>query len=117
MAIYDNLPVFKDTYDLMLKAFKMGSNFHRDIRYTLGEDLKKELMKVLKLIYKANAGHDKITYISEARETMVGVKLMFRLLMDMKQLSVKQYSAICLEIDTIAKQLTSWAKYQHSNKV
>lgn len=34
MAIYDNLPVFKDTYDLLLLFIRTSANMQRDFRYT-----------------------------------------------------------------------------------
>lgn len=41
MAHYENLPVYKAVYDLLLYVFRIGKNIQRDYRYTLGEDLKK----------------------------------------------------------------------------
>lgn len=37
MAIYDNLPVFKDTYDLLLLFIRTSANMQRDFRYTIGQ--------------------------------------------------------------------------------
>jgi len=36
MAIYDNLPVFKATYDLLLQVVKLSVHIRRAARYTLG---------------------------------------------------------------------------------
>lgn len=44
MAVYDNLPVFKDTYDLLLLFIRQGTHLQREFRYTIGQELKKELM-------------------------------------------------------------------------
>lgn len=35
MAIYDNLPVFKDTYDLLLQIIRLSMNLQRDFRKTI----------------------------------------------------------------------------------
>ena len=43
MAKYDELPVFKATYDLLLRIYMVSQHWSRDIRYTLGEELKKEV--------------------------------------------------------------------------
>ena len=55
MAKYDELPVFKATYDLLLRIYMVSQHWSRDIRYTLGEELKKEVIEILQLIYQANA--------------------------------------------------------------
>ena len=59
MAKYDELPVFKATYDLLLRIYMVSQHWSRDIRYTLGEELKKEVIEILQLIYQANASKKK----------------------------------------------------------
>ena len=52
MAKYDELPVFKATYDLLLRIYMVSQHWSRDIRYTLGEELKKEVIEILQLSTK-----------------------------------------------------------------
>lgn len=42
MAIYENLPVFKQSYDLLIDIYGMAKNMSRDYRFTIGEELKGE---------------------------------------------------------------------------
>ena len=63
MAKYDDLPVFKATYDLLFQIFNVSQHWRRDIRYSLGEDLKKEIIEILQLIYQANSTRSKIAFI------------------------------------------------------
>jgi len=42
MATYDELPVFKATYDLLLEMFRFTTDFSKEYKYTVGESLKKE---------------------------------------------------------------------------
>lgn len=116
MAIYENLPVFKATYDFLLHTFNLGQHFQRDIRFTLGEELKKEIVNLLVLIYRANMSPDKLSYLSQARETMVVIKLHYRLLFDLKQISMKQYAVCCEMSETISKQVVAWSKYKTKPK-
>ena len=37
MATYDNLPVYKTTYDLLLLIFAIVKEFQKDYKYTLGD--------------------------------------------------------------------------------
>lgn len=110
MAIYENLPVFKASYDLLLEIYKISENLKRDYRYTLGENLKKEMMVMMVAIYKANTMNDKIPLLVSAREKLVVIKLHIRLLHDLKQLSVKQFALLSLHIEGISKQLVAWHK-------
>lgn len=110
MAIYDNLPVFKASYDLLLEIYRLNENLKRDYRYTLGENLKQETMAMMVNIYKANSVEDKIALLGEAREKLVAVKLYIRLLHDLKQLSVKQFALLSVHTESISKQLVAWHK-------
>lgn len=111
MAIYDNLPVFKDTYDLLLQIIRLSTNLQRDFRYTIGERLKTEIMELCIYIYKANGSYEKQEFIEKARERMVVVKLQVRVLHDMKQISVKQFAMLADKMEMVSKQLASWQKY------
>lgn len=112
MANYDNLPVYKSAYDLLLYVFQIGHNMQRDYRYTLGETLKKELVGILVLIYKANMVTGKSDIIAEARERIVVVKLHLRLLCDLKQISMKGYANGAQMAESVSKQLAAWQKSQ-----
>jgi hypothetical protein len=110
MAIYDNLPVFKASYDLLLEIYRLSENLKRDYRYTLGENLKQETMAMMVNIYKANSVEDKTALLGETREKLVAVKLYIRLLHDLKQLSVKQFALLSVQTESISKQLAAWHK-------
>ena len=42
MALYNHLPVYKASYDLLVKIFELTRNFSREYKYTLGESIKKK---------------------------------------------------------------------------
>lgn len=111
MAIYDNLPVFKDTYDLLLQFIRLSGNLQRDFRFTIGERLKTEMMDLCVCIYKANAVQDKTKFIGEAREKIVTIKINIRVLHDVKQISSKQFALLVDKAESVSKQLAAWDKY------
>lgn len=112
MALYSELPVYKDTYQLLLKIVGMSVSWQRDYRYTLGQELKKEIMDLLVLIYRANSIKDKSRTLSDARECMERVKIHVRLLRDLHQIGTDKYAIMADEMGSISKQLSSWhAKY------
>ena len=108
MALYSELPVYKSTYHLLQTLVGMSSAWQRDYRYTLGQEVKKELMDVLVLIYRANALKNKTETITEARECMERVKIHVRLLCDFRQIGKDRYATMADEMGSISKQLAKW---------
>lgn len=115
MAIYDNLPVFKETYDLLLMFIRQGIHLQRESRYTIGQEVKKELMGLCIDIYEANAATEKEDFIAEARKKIVAIKLNLRLLHDTQQISTKQFAIFVDKIETVSKQLAAWINYIRRN--
>ena len=87
------------------------SSVQRDFRYTVGETLKKDVIELCLCIYRANASVEKLPQIEAARERMVSIKLMVRVLHDMKQISTKQFALTCERMESVSKQLAAWQKY------
>lgn len=73
MAIYTNLPVYEECYQLLLSIVTYTRHIQRDLRYTLGEQLKQNTVDMLVLIFKANKTEKKAGYIASAREKLVEV--------------------------------------------
>lgn len=114
----ENLPVFKMVYDLMLRLVHESRKLDKDFRYTLGEELKRHLMRVEVCIYHANVEKDsscKVNYISEAIDKMLEVKLTVRILHDSKQLSLKKYALLCEQMVQVDKNLNDWKRYHLNN--
>lgn len=40
MALYTELPVYRDTYQLVLKVFELTKDFSREFKYTLGQEMR-----------------------------------------------------------------------------
>ena len=87
MAHYQNLPVFKDAYDLLLRVYTVSRTFQRDFRYTIGEDLKKVLMEMMLCLFRANRSRAKLGEVA------------------------------CERAEAISKQLAAWDKYLTKNAV
>lgn len=52
MALYYDLPVFKDVYQLILKIFDYTKDFPREYKFTLGQDLKRDGINLVRSIYR-----------------------------------------------------------------
>ncbi|GHT15603.1 hypothetical protein FACS189426_23330 [Bacteroidia bacterium] len=112
MAIYDNLPVYKTAYDLLMELMLMCKHLPRDTRYTIGERLQQRLMDLMVQIYHANSteGATKVNHLGLAREYIVEVKLYIRILHDQKQIGDKRIAVLTEKTESISKQLAAWAK-------
>jgi len=112
MALYDELPVFKASYDLLLEIFRFTANFTREYKFTIGEKLKNETLALIVLVYKANSSKTKTEIIQEAREQIELIRLLIRLLKDLKQISLNSFVIINKQVENVSKQLTGWQKSQ-----
>jgi hypothetical protein len=106
--IYTNIPVYKTSYDLLHCIFEYTSNFSREYKYTIGEDLKKEILEMIKNIYRANSSFQKHSFLQNARENVEIIRVYLRLLKDLKQISLNKFIMINEKIESVSKQLTRW---------
>ena len=110
MSMYDQLPVYKSSYDLLLQIFEQKKQFPRDFRYTVGERLSSEGMELIIHIFKANRIEAKGEFLLKARENIEVIRLLFRLMKDLKQISLKRFIAINEKIEEVSRQLAGWMK-------
>jgi len=52
MSMYNELPVYKATYDLLLEMFTFTKDFGKEYKYTVEESLKKETVELISHIYR-----------------------------------------------------------------
>ena len=110
MAQYEHLPIYKQTYDLLLRIMTATRNFPREYKYTLGQKLKDEVIELVVLIYRANSVQERQRHISAILERVQVVQLMIRLAHDMQILPRRHYAALAEMTDTLARQAGGWLK-------
>lgn len=111
MAVYTNLPVYEECYRLMLKFTQLSLKMQRDYRYSLGQDVKRLMMDIILDIYKANYRETmKLPCIADAREKMVELQVILRLLNEVRQIPDKHYMILTESTVSITKQLTGWER-------
>lgn len=110
MATYDNLPVYKSSYDLLLLVFEVIKHFKKEYKYTLWDTIKREIINLISNIYKANRKKDKTKNIILSREKVELLRLYFRLWKDLKIISLNKFIDINVLLESISKQLTAWEK-------
>ena len=108
MALCYDLMVFKDVCQLILKIFEYTKDFPREYKYTLGQDMKRDAVVLVRSIDRANKAKSKTEYLETFLDDFEILKLEIRLCVDMKILSIKKQSEIALLMDGIGKQITGW---------
>lgn len=116
MAIYSQLKVYEDMYQLFLQLVTITAKMQRDYRYTLGEQVKRSAMNVLVLIFKANKSHDKSALISQAREHLLETQILLRVLNDTRQLSDKRFALFMDMVVSVSKQLAAWERSSYKKQ-
>jgi len=66
----------------------------------------------LTLIYRANSKYQKAEILQTAREQIEVIRLLIRLMKDMKQISLGKFVKINVVVENVSKQLTGWQKSQ-----
>ncbi len=108
MGLCYDLPVYKDTYQLSLKIFEYTKDFNREYKYTLGQDMKRDVLKLMRSIYRANKSVQKKEHLEKFLDDFEILKLEIRLVTDMKVLSVKKQTVLVSLMENIGKQITGW---------
>lgn len=108
MALYYDLQVFKDSYDLVKKIYLFTQEYPREYKYTLGQDMKRDSVQLLRSIYRANKTRDKVVYLEQFLDDFELLKLEIRLSVDLKILSIRRQAELSVLIENIGKQIVGW---------
>ena len=111
MALHSTLPIYKATYELLVLVIQVTRNMPRDLKSSMGADLRGECVALVKLIYQANAAADKVPYLTELLERLQVAELLFRVSKDLKLVSVAQYARLIELTAAVGKQANGWRKY------
>ena len=111
MALYQTLPVYRDTYQMLMTLFRITGHFPREYKFTLGQDLKRDSMQLVRHIFRANADKDnRSRHLQSFADDFELVRLQMRLGFDLKLISHKQFADITERMDNIGRQITGWRR-------
>ncbi len=54
MVLYNELPVYRDSYNLLLEIYKATNKFSHEYKYCLGQDMKRDVLNLFRSLYRAN---------------------------------------------------------------
>ena len=111
MALHTDTEIYKATYALSQLTTQLVANMPRNYKADFGADLRKRCMALVMRTYKANTTEDKPQVLQLMREEVEEANLAFRLAVDLKLISVKQYARAIALTESIGKQATGWQKH------
>lgn len=115
MATYDQLMVYKHAYDLTVQALLITKKIDRAYKFTLGEKLNEACVEMLLCVYRINVVSEREQYFISAREQIEEIRILLRLMRDLKLTSNSRYSELNDFVESISKQLSGWHKSNKSN--
>jgi len=106
-----DLPIYRDTFELMKMITQLTRNFPRDLKISLGERLRNDCLDIVLNVYRANAARQGRREIIEAiLESVQVVEMTLRLCCDMALISKKQHGKLVERTDAIGRQAFGWAR-------
>ncbi len=116
MAQYQHLPIYKGTYDLLLRIVIATKDFPREHKYTLGQKLRDEVLELIVFIYRANSVPNRAVHIATIIERIQVVEVMIRLAHDLRVLTRGHYAGLAEMTDSLARQAQGWLKSSERRK-
>ena len=109
MATYDQLMVYKTSYDLTVEVMRLSKKLPRELRFTLGERVINSTVEMMISIYRVNIEQaNKFDKLGIAREELETLRLLVRIIKDLQYVSVAYFTTLSEMIESISKQLTAW---------
>ena len=101
----NNLKLYKETYDFLLWLYPEIKKFPKSEKYTLGERLKNTTESLLLNIVLANKNYSKKEYLKKADLDLELLKILIRLLKDLKVIGFRKYEVASKKIDDLGNLL------------
>lgn len=107
------LPLFRSISIFMTHVIPIILNVNKDIKVTLGYTIIKDLVSSLKMLRKAyqeKCVDKKYACVNELYGIISDIEILFKLMFELKFISLKQQANVSIEIGDIMMQLNGWKK-------
>jgi hypothetical protein len=109
MIQYENLAVYKSSFDLCVYFEKIVKNFNQGHKFTIGPDLKNKSREIAIQVVRANLSNTKTKDIQELIILIEELKLIVRLCQEVNGFSNKNsYGYISKLIANLTSQANNW---------
>jgi len=106
----ENYPIIVKTYNLTKWYIEKLSRLPRNHRFTLGDKIQQSLLDLLMFVSDAIYSKNKKPILQEANKELEKLRILSRLMKDLKLLPHESYRFVSLSIDEIGKMLGGWIK-------
>ena len=108
---HEDLPVFKQAWDVLVELHKTGEDVPRSFRYNELPVVKLQAMEAVQCIRRAQSARvDRAVYIEKGIESLEVVRLYVRLMHDLRMISLKRFTLLARLIENTVRQMTGWLK-------
>lgn len=111
MALSEDLPIFRDTYQLLLLVLQLKNNLPRSHRYDLGTRMVTYCLNMAELVREANTTHDKVPVLERLLRCHGNLTMALRACGDMGLFGTKKHAQFILLLTKIGKQATAWKNH------
>lgn len=109
MALSEELPVFKTTYDLLEQLVSLAKDLPKFFRYSIGTRMVDLCLDMLAQIYRANmkqaSRQDALTDLLVSHRQLL---MLLRVCYHQKAFSTGRYAELMKLTDSIGRQVTAW---------
>lgn len=116
MALSEELPLYKDCLALLNRVIPLTKDFPRFFRYGIGSRMVDLNLEMISLIYEANSSYEKVKVLVNFMNKYRMLVILFRVCVEQKVISERQYAGYAILIDKICRQGTSWKQYNEKAK-
>jgi len=95
----DLLHLYKSGFDLMVEIYRLTSNFTREYKFTVGEQLKSDAFEIALLCYRMALEKSEDGRMSMVHSIIEQMRLRLRLMLTLKEISTKAFSRINIQIE------------------
>ena len=117
MALSEDLPLYRDSLRLLNQLIPLTQGFPRFFRYGLGSRMVELNLDMLSLIYKANSSYEKVAAITEFLDKYRMLQMLFRVCVEQRVITERQYAGFVLTMEKIGKQGTGWKQYNEKGQM
>lgn len=116
MARSNHLEIYKSAYNAFILVNECVILLPRDYKFTIGKEMRRSMLKVFKLIAKANSTADRERLLEKVIHRTDEVMLLLRLVNEAGKVSRDRYIHLCEILESINRQAAGWRKYKPANK-
>ena len=105
-----------DAYAITVWLLELTSKYCRNYKFSLGDQIGREATDMVLDIQQASFGFDRIKSLERANRSIARLRVLLRLSLDLKQLTLKQLAFATGCLDEVGKQAGAWRKHSQNEE-